>query len=61
MIHQTKPTWMVYFSLQSCERFERLLLNHERPRDSCPLEEKNSAQGQRQGLITQSFCVIKFY
>ena len=23
--------------------------------------EKNSIQGQRQGLIAQSFCVIKFY
>ena len=40
---------------------ERLLLNHERPWDSWPLEEKNSIRGQRQGLIAQSFCVIKFY
>ena len=40
---------------------ERLLLNHERHQDSWPLEEKNSICGQRQGLITQSFCVIKFY
>ena len=40
---------------------ERLLLNHERRRDSWLLEEKNSIQGQRRGLITQSFCVIKFY
>ena len=40
---------------------ERLLLNHKRHRDSWPLEEKNSIQGQRRGLITQSFCVIKFY
>jgi len=29
--------------------------------DSWPLEEKNSIRGQRQGLIAQSFCVIKFY
>ena len=29
--------------------------------DSWPLEEKNSIQGQRRGLIAQSFCVIKFY
>ena len=40
---------------------ERLLLNHERLQDSWPSEEKNSIWGQRQGLITQSFCVIKFY
>ena len=40
---------------------ERLLLNHERHQDSWPLEEKNSIRGQRRGLITQSFCVIKFY
>ena len=40
---------------------ERLLLSHKRCRDSWPLEEKNSIQGQRQGLIAQSFCVIKFY
>ena len=39
---------------------ERLLLNHERCRDSWPLEE-NSIQGQRRGLIAQSFGVIKFY
>ena len=30
-------------------------------RDSWPPEEKNSIQGQRRGLITQSFCVITFY
>ena len=29
--------------------------------DSLPPEEKNSIRGQRPGLITQSFCVIKFY
>ena len=29
--------------------------------NSWPLEEKNSIQGQRWGLIAQSFCVIKFY
>ena len=46
---------------------ERLLLNHAKtpgflaPRDSWPPEEKNSTWGQRRGLITQSFCVIKFY
>ena len=39
---------------------ERLLLNHERHRDSWPLEEKNSIWGQRRGLIAQSFCVIIF-
>ena len=40
---------------------ERLLLNHKRGQDSWPPEEKNSIQGQRRGLITQSFCVIKLY
>ena len=40
---------------------ERLLLNHERGQDSWPPEENNSIQGQSGGLITQSFCVIKFY
>ena len=39
---------------------KRLLLNHERLQDSCPLEE-NSIRGQRRGLIAQSFCVIGFY
>ena len=33
----------------------------QRCRDSWPPEEKNSIQGQKKGLITQSFCVIKFY
>ena len=33
----------------------------QRRRDSWPPEEKNSIQGQRRGLIAQSFCVIKFY
>ena len=41
------------------EKGERLLLNHERCWDSCPLE--NSIRGQRRGLIAQSFCVIEFY
>ena len=40
---------------------ERLFLSHERHRDSWPPEERNSIQGQWRGLITQSFCVIKFY
>ena len=39
---------------------ERLLLKHKRLRDSWP-PEKNSIRGQRQGLIAQSFCAIKFY
>ena len=34
---------------------ERLLLNHDRHRDSWP------AEGQRRGLIAQRFYVIKFY
>jgi len=33
----------------------------KRCQDSWPQEEKNSIWGQRQGLITQRFCVIKFY
>ena len=40
---------------------ERLLLSHERCRDSWPPGEKNSIRGQRQSLIAQSFCVIEFY
>ena len=32
-----------------------------RHRDSWAPEEKNSIQGQRRGLIAQSFCEIKFY
>ena len=32
-----------------------------RRRDSWPPEEKNSIWGQRQVLIAQSFCLIKFY
>ena len=40
---------------------ERLLLKHERHQDSWPLEENNSIQGQTRGLITQSFCVMRFY
>ena len=40
---------------------ERLLLSHERLRDSWHPEERNSIQGQWWGLITQSFCVIQFY
>ena len=40
---------------------ERLFLKHKRHWDSWPPEEKDSIRGQRRGLITQSFCVIKFY
>ena len=39
---------------------ERLLLSCERHKDSWPPEERNSIQGQWQGLITQRFCVISF-
>ena len=38
----------------------RLLLNHKRRQDSWPPEKKNSIGGQKRGLITQNFCVIKF-
>ena len=44
----------------SKEGTERMLLSHEKSQDSWPLEEKDSIQGQRQGLITQSFCAIEF-
>ena len=47
--------------VEKANDIERLLLNEKRRRDSWPLEEKNSIRGQRRGLITQSFCVIKFY
>ena len=47
--------------LTLCDPIERLLLNHQRRQDSWPPEEKNSILGQRRGLITQSFCIIKFY
>ena len=33
----------------------------QRRHGSWPPEETNSIQGQRQGWVTQSFCVIKFY
>ena len=38
----------------------RKVLNHGRCWDAWP-PEKKSIQGQRQGWITQSFCVIKFH
>ena len=40
---------------------ERLLLNHAKTPGFLAPEEKNSTRGQRRGLITPSFCVIKFY
>ena len=33
----------------------------KRCRDLWPSKEKNSIQGQRRGLIAQSFYIIKFY
>ena len=39
----------------------KVLLIHERCRDSWHPEEKNSIWGQWRGLIAQSFCIIKFY
>ena len=33
----------------------------QKRQDFWPPEEKNSIRGQRRGLITQSFCAIKFY
>ena len=36
-------------------------MSHEQYQDSCPPEEENLIWGQWRGLISQSFCVIKFY
>ena len=47
--------------LNAYNNTERLLLSRERCRDSWPLEERNSIQVQRRGLIAQSFSIIKFY
>ena len=49
---------VVMYGCESCERL--LLLNHDAGILGPP-EKKNSIQGQRQGLIAQSFCVTKFY
>ena len=51
---------VIWILIEIKHHCERLLLNYERCCDSWP-PEGNSIQGQRQGLITQSFCVIKFY
>ena len=56
MIH----LWLSNFWLETLHDCERLLLNGQ-TWASWPLEETNSAQGQRRGWITQSFCVMKFY
>ena len=42
------------------EREIEMLLSCERRQHSWPLEERNLIWGQWQGLIAQSFCVIKF-
>ena len=46
----------VHTALEIQAHSERLLLNHKRRQDSWPPEEKNSIQGQRQGLITELLC-----
>ena len=53
--------WCIDFRALFRHLIERMLLNHKRGRDSWPPEEKNSIQGQRWSLVTQRFCVIKFY
>ena len=59
VLHMRWPKyWNFSFSVSPSER---LLLNYKRCQDSWPPEEKNSIWGQRQGLITQNFCVIEFY
>ena len=40
---------------------ERLLLNHTKTPGFLAPRGEDSIRGQRRGLITQSFCVIKFY
>ena len=44
-----------------CKELKGCCWTTKRRRDSWTPEEKNSIQGQRQGLITQNFCVIKLY
>ena len=44
--------------MTECE-IEMLLLSCERRQHSWPFEERNLIRGQWQGLIAQSFCVIK--
>ena len=55
-------TGLISFAVQETLKslLERLLLNHERRQDSCP-PKKKSVWGERWGLISLSFCVIKFY
>ena len=57
----TSNSFLVASFVFSMYGIERLLLNHEKRRDSWPPEKKNSIRGQRRGLIAQSFCVTKFY
>ena len=38
-----------------------LAVSHELHWDSWPPEERISIRGQRRGVITESFCVTKFY
>ena len=61
IVYLTAHIQWFYMKHNRITHSERLLLNHERHQDSWPLEEKNSNWSQRQGLIAQSFCVIKFY
>ena len=46
---------LAYICMYVCMYVSERLLNHERHRDSWPLEEKNSIQGLRPCLIVQSF------
>ena len=48
------------FSLLSPSFWKIVSMSHEW-HHSWPLEEGNSIRGQWQGLIAQSFCVMKFY
>ena len=57
----TSNSFLVASFVFSMYGIERLLLNQERHQDTWPPEEKNSIWGQRQGLISQSFCAIEFY
>ena len=50
-----------YDSVYMSMLLKGVAMSHERCRDSWPLEERISFQGQWWGLIAQSLCVINFY
>ena len=50
-----------YDSVYMSMLLKGVAMSHERCRDSWPLEERISFQGQWWGLIAESLCVINFY